>query len=124
MKLILAFEIKKKLKESLQQVCKEQSIELIDVPMSDYICQLGALARIQGFKKNPIGYRGLPMGDSMIVFSGIDSPSLDKFLDAYKATGAEPIAYKAILTPTNITWTPLQLIEELRKERKAILFTG
>lgn len=32
-----------------------------------------------------------------------------------------PVALKAILTPTNAEWTPLQLRDELKQEREAIL---
>ena len=54
-------------------------------------------------------YLGRGLSDEMMVFSGIDSELLDKFLSEYKKNGIEPINYKAVLTVNNIFWTPEEL---------------
>ena len=63
-------------------------------------------------------YLGRGLSDEMMVFSGIDSELLDKFLSEYKKNGIEPINYKAVLTVNNIFWTPEELFTELKKEHR------
>ena len=60
--------------------------------------------------------------DEMLVFCGITSDQLDAFLENYRRREISPILLKAVLTPTNVSWTPRRLYQELRKERKA--FSG
>ena len=46
---------------------------------------------------------------------------LNRFLQTARQMRFAPVALKAILTPTNAEWTPLQLRDELKQEREAIL---
>lgn len=58
----------------------------------------------------------------ILIFMGLNSEALDDFLSSYKAAEIEPIDLKAIVTPTNFSWTLKQLTEELKKERLQLLF--
>ena len=77
-----------------------------------------AIAGIVGFGMVNIIYLGRGLSGEMMVFSGIDSELLDKFLSEYKKNGIEPINYKAVLTVNNIFWTPEELFAELKKEHR------
>lgn len=58
----------------------------------------------------------------ILLFSNLTENKLDEFLSAYKTMGIEPVSLKAVVTPTNVTWTIEELAEELIKERAAMLF--
>ena len=57
---------------------------------------------------------------AMTVLSGFDSDELDGFLAARKAAGLKDDSLLAVLTPTNLFWTPRMLARELLREREEI----
>lgn len=93
-------------------------------------CDINALVgKIAGLKmsdnkaagaKAPDGYK-LP---EIMIFSGISSDVLDRFLAEYKKSGMEPVSLKAVLTPYNSAWSVYELAEELQKERTAMVLGG
>ena len=63
----------------------------------------------------------LPELDSeMIVFAFFEDSRLNQALAALRKSGAGPLPYKAILTPTNQNWTPAECFEEIRREHEAM----
>ncbi|MCR4897304.1 MAG: DUF3783 domain-containing protein [Lachnospiraceae bacterium] len=52
----------------------------------------------------------------VLLFCGVEDKALDAFLAGYKKAGLQPIADKAVITPTNRGWTLYQLLTEIRKE--------
>lgn len=108
--------------DNIKKVCEILGISVICVDTCDYTQKLGAIAGIAGFEKVNTIYDRRGLSDEMMVFSGIDSELLDKFLSEYKKNGIEPINYKAVLTANNIFWTPKELFAELKKEHRK--FTG
>ncbi len=119
-KTILFFEIKAEKKITLTSICKSQGIRTLEVRPSDYQQTLGYLAGITGFPRKKTSYHGDKLPDEMMVFSGMDSESLDQFLDACRESGMQSVDRKAVLTLHNINWTPLQLFAELTKEHQAM----
>ena len=61
-----------------------------------------------------------PIGESLMVFSGIGGPQLDRVLSALLRAGVPRAVYKAIVTPGNVSWDFYQLYEELKAERAAV----
>ncbi len=55
-----------------------------------------------------------------LLFCGVEDKVLDAFLAGYKKAGLQPIADKAVITPTNRGWTLYQLLTEIRKEHDAM----
>ena len=55
-----------------------------------------------------------------LVLSGFSRQRLDALLAALKRSGVPFIAHKAMLTPTNVSWTFAQLCEELSREHRAV----
>ncbi len=53
----------------------------------------------------------------MLVFCGLSSERLDAVLAALRRKGVR-IPHKAVLTPHNAAWTPVQLFSELDKEHR------
>ena len=115
---LLLFDVNIFKADNIKKVCESLGISVICVDTCDYTQKLGAIAEIVGFGKSNTIYVGRGLPDEMMVFSGIDSELLDKFLSEYKKNGIEPINYKAVLTVNNIFWTPEELFTELKKEHR------
>ena len=58
--------------------------------------------------------------DPMLVFCNLPHEKLDHLLTAMGRAGLPRIALKAMLTPTNRTWTSQQLWTELHREHEAM----
>lgn len=54
--------------------------------------------------------------EPMMVFCGMAAEEVSSFIDFMRRLGVGPIGLKAVLTPTNRSWTSLQLYRELRRE--------
>jgi len=106
--------------QKLQQVCRNLHMEsrsLTAADLNQTLAQLvGAklmpLAKQSTDAKAPMFY-ALP---EIILFSGVSSERLDAFLAAYKSAGIHPVKLKAMLTPTNMSWSLYQLVEHLKEE--------
>lgn len=120
-KSILLFNINFIKSGQIQNICKKLNITVKSVPSSMYSQKMGVIAEISGFKKENTNTSSVvPFTSEMLVFSGITSKDLDRFLAEYKAANIPTVPLKAILTAHNIHWTPLQLHDELIKEHQMI----
>ena len=61
-----------------------------------------------------------PLGESVMVFSGVGGAQLDRVLSALLRAGVPRSVFKAIVTPGNVSWDFYQLLEELKAERAAV----
>ena len=59
--------------------------------------------------------------EEMLIFCHMDNAQVNRFLTTARQMRYAPVDLKAILTPTNAQWTPVQLCQELKQERQAIL---
>lgn len=85
--------------------------EAVNVPRSGWGAALDALSRGEtGSSAAP----GAPVG-RMLVFCGLDG-ELDGLLSVLRTAGI--VCLKAVLTPSNRTWTPSRLYRELERERR------
>lgn len=62
---------------------------------------------------------GIQLPEPMMVLC-VQQDALDGVLAALRNAGVPPIC-KAVLTPTNAAWTPVQLLTELQRERAEFL---
>ena len=115
---VLLFNVKTEKTKRIRMVCNCLNIQAVTVSPGQYGETLGALAGITGMKKTKIRYSPALFSKEMMVFSGIDSGSLDEFLERYRAALIPVIPLKAVLTPYNIQWDAQQLYRELEKEHK------
>lgn len=112
-----------KKEKQIVSLCRQLGFMTRKLKQSDVNALVGRLAGLKMTEaktagaKAPAGYR-LP---EIIVFSGLSSDVLDRFLTEYKKTGMEPVGLKAVLTLYNSAWSVYELAEELKKERTATL---
>ncbi len=116
---ILLFNMNKDRQLSIEKLCRSLSIKSSYIKLSSYSQSLGYLAGIQGFPRTPSTFNGAELESEMLIFSGMDSGLTDRFLQAAKDNHLPPITLKAIVTPTNIFWTPIKLYQELKKEHNS-----
>ena len=90
---------------------KQETYRLVQP--GEYHLTLGQLAA--GEKTGP-GLPPAPLTEPMMIFCGMDQDELTEFLALNRRLGGPQIALKAMLTPTNRTWTTKQLFEELKDE--------
>lgn len=115
-KKVLLFHVKKEKRLQIENLCRGLEMKAIAVEYKQYLEPLGVIAGIQEIPKSGKVYQGMDFPMEMMVFSGIHQELLDVFLQKYRELHIEPIALKAILTPTNVFWNAEQLYQELLKE--------
>ena len=118
-KKVLLFKVGAEKQKQIKSISESYGIQVLLVPLKYYEEEIGALAGIMGMKIHGKKYTGPEFPAEMMIFSGIDSEELDHFLKRYRDAKIDPIGLKAILTPSNVQWTPKQLQEELLKEHQA-----
>ena len=117
---ILVFGLDQNKEAAVSAAATAAGATVVTVPRKDYSQKLGALAKVQGFSRDKTGYSGPDFPAEMLVFSGMNSAQVDRFLAEYKKQGVPAIGLKAIVTPNNVFWTPETLLKELLKEHMSM----
>lgn len=95
-------------------------IRLKLVQREDYSQSLGYLAGMKEIEPAAGAYDGDELAGTMFVFCFLSDSRLNQALAALRKCGAGPFPYKAILTPTNSTWTAPECFREIRQEHEAL----
>lgn len=95
-------------------------IRLKKIGKEDYSQPLGVLAGMKDIAPCEEQYDGPELPGTMFVFCFLSDSRLNQVLAALRRCGAGPFPYKAILTPTNSTWTAPDCFDEIRKEHEAL----
>lgn len=90
------------------------------IKQEDYNQPLGVLAGIKDAVPAEGGYAGEELPGTMIVFAFFNDSRLNQALSALRKSGAGPLPYKAILTPTNQFWTAHECFAEVKQEHEAM----
>ena len=75
---------------------------------------LGALLGQPGFDREPGPWLGRGFEEEMLVMFALPDPGA--FLRFFREAGLPPVALKAMITPTNVQWSGLELYEALKAE--------
>lgn len=95
-------------------------VRLKKVKLEEYHQPLGVLAGIKDATPAEGNYCGADLTDTMLVFAFFDDNRLNQALAALRKSGAGPLPYKAILTPTNQYWTAHECFAEIKQEHEAM----
>lgn len=76
---------------------------------------IGALLQLPGFSAADAAH-GLPFSDEMLLMSGFDQALLQDFLGFFSREGIRRVALKAMLTPSNASWSAYELHRHLSAE--------
>ena len=118
---ILAFNLSDARLAKLRFLCMKLGLLVKPVPQEDFAQPLSALS---GLTERSEGEACEDFSEEMIVFCHMTNAQLNGFLKSAKQQRVPPFPLKAILTPTNVSWTPAALCAELKEEREAILKGG
>lgn len=94
-------------------------VEIVPVARMDYNKTLAVLAGLDADLAPVMPYSGGPLGGRMIVFCDLED-QLDTLLPALRKAGAGSDCLKAVLTPSNRSWSALKLYGELLREHQAM----
>lgn len=119
---ILAFNLTDARLSKLRFLCMKLGLLVKVVPQEDFTQPIAALAGLAERNENPEAAE--PFVEEMIVFCHMSNVQLNGFLKTAKQQRIPPFPLKAILTPTNASWTACALCAELKEERAAILKGG
>lgn len=106
--------------QALKKILMLMKIRVKVVEKKDYLQPVGYLAGIKELGTEQV-YEGNELEEEMMVMAGFSNQQVDMLLTKMRKANLSRIHYKAILTPMNITWTTLQLYEELKKEHEYML---
>lgn len=113
---ILLYNLNNETGKRIRTLCLQLGVKACDVPVSDYLVPIAALAGIMKKGNNVQTFQGVPFTDEMMVFCGFNDKELDKFLSEYRKARIPFIPLKAGLTPTNAVWNSLQLHQAISQE--------
>ena len=115
---ILTFNLNENRLSKLRFLCMKLGVAVKPVPAEDFCQPISALC---GLSEPVEASPAEAFAEEMLIFCHMDNALVNRFLQTAKQMRFAPVALKAILTPTNAEWTPLQLRDELKQEREAIL---
>ena len=115
---IITFNLNESRLGKLRFLCMKLGVLVKDVPAADFAQPIGALC---GLNESVEAAQVETFAEEMIVFCHMDNAMVNRFLQTAKQMRFAPVALKAILTPTNAAWTPVQLCDELKQERQAVM---
>ena len=105
----------------IQHLCALEKEQLRHVALEEYALPLGKLVLGPAFPFAPTSEDPAKdpasIDDTMMVFAGMPQPKVMDFLDKLKAFGITGIGLKAVLTPTNQSWSSFTLYRHLSEER-------
>ena len=118
--LLLTYNLKPGTVAGLDRICRDLGIRVRRIDRDEYALPIGALAGIPVVRpSNAEAAAAPPFDDEMLVMCHMMSNELDAFLQGMRDEGIPRIPLKAVLTPSNITWTSRQLRDELAREHEA-----
>lgn len=118
---ILTFNLNENRLSRLRFLCMKLGLAVRPVPAEDFcqpisaLCGLSAPAEASPAEAFP---------EEMLIFCHMDNAQVNRFLQTARQMRFAPVALKAVLTPTNAEWTPVQLCTELKDERAAVMMGG
>ena len=101
----------------IHMICLRLKLRVRAVSPEEYALPVGALAGM--LPPHPTEHSGV-FADEMLVFVNFDGAMLNRFLGEIRAARIPGVALKAVLTPTNMYWSSVQLYDEIQKEHEAM----
>jgi hypothetical protein len=113
-KIILAYNFTPERLQALKLICMMLRTQLRAVAREELLQPVGYLAGLSEVAPVSEAYSGDE--GQMLLMCGFSRQDLDRLLAAIKKGKLRQVALKAMLTPTNCTWSGLQLLQELSQE--------
>ena len=105
-------------KNKLARALLPLRMKIREVAKEDYLQPVGYLAGNKEISPVETKYDGDGLAGELLLMAGLSSPQVDLVLRAIRKSGAGPIPYKAVLTPSNQNWDALKLFQEIKAEHE------
>lgn len=115
---ILTFNLNENRLSRLRFLCMKLGLLVRPVPAEDFCQPISALC---GLSAPVEAAPAEAFPEEMLIFCHMDNAQVNRFLQTARQMRFAPVALKAVLTPTNAEWTPVQLCAELKDERAAVM---
>lgn len=115
-KIILAYNFTPERLQTLKLICMMLRTQLRAVAREELLQPVGYLAGLSEVAPVSEAYSGDEGQEEMLLMCGFSRQDLDRLLAAIKKGKLRQVVLKAMLTPTNCTWSGLQLLQELNQE--------
>ncbi len=124
---VRAFNLTREKEAALRKICSRQGIKFKVVPPEEFHLPLNVLfgfvpkgATSPKEEGQETKEKEAPLfQEEMLLMYQLNGSAMDKFLRSLRQEGVT-IPLKAVLTPTNSTWFPQDLLQELQKEHEAM----
>ena len=115
---LLTFNLNETRLSKLRFICMKLGLAVRPVPAEECCQPISALC---GLTEQAEASPAEAFPEEMLIFCHMDNAQVNRFLQTAQQMRYAPVALKAILTPTNAEWTPVQLCAELKDERAAVM---
>ena len=101
--------------KAMISILKKLDVKVVIVKTKDLMNPVGYLLGNSDYKRSTDKIKEVPQ-DEMMVLSGFDDKQVDVLLPIFQKANIPFIPLKAIVTETNIEWSFLQLLNNVKNE--------
>ncbi|RHM59538.1 MULTISPECIES: DUF3783 domain-containing protein [Coprobacillaceae] len=101
--------------KAMISILKKLDVKVVIVKTKDLMNPVGYLLGNSDYKRSTDKIKEVPQ-DEMMVLSGFDDKQVDVLLQIFQKANIPFIPLKAIVTETNIEWSFLQLLNNVKNE--------
>ena len=101
--------------KAIISILEKLNVEVIIVESSDLMSPLGYILGADNFERGTEALTEIPQ-DDMMVMAGFEDKQVDLLLQIFKEANIPFIPLKAIVTQTNVNWTFMQLLKNVKTE--------
>ncbi len=101
--------------KAIISILEKLNVKIIIVKSSDLMNPIGYILGEKGFERGTEALTTIP-NDDMLVMAGLEDKQIDILLQIFKEANIPFIPLKAIVTQTNVNWTFMQLLNNVKNE--------
>ena len=101
--------------KAIISILEKLNVEVIIVKSSDLMSPIGYILGADNFEHGTEALTEIPQ-DDMMVMAGFEDKQVDLLLQIFKEANIPFIPLKAIVTQTNVNWTFMQLLKNVKTE--------
>ena len=101
--------------KAIISILEKLNVEVIIVKSSDLMSPIGYILGADNFERGTEALTEIPQ-DDMMVMAGFEDKQVYLLLQIFKEANIPFIPLKAIVTQTNVNWTFMQLLKNVKTE--------
>ena len=101
--------------KAIISILEKLNVKIIIVESCDLMNPIGYILGIEDFQRGSEALTTIPQ-DDMMVMAGFEEKQVDILLQIFREANIPFIPLKAIVTQTNVIWTFMQLLQNVKNE--------